>query len=237
MQGARPLVDSELLRIRNWCYRLESEKEGADEPVREDVPQDAWRSISDGVYADIATSTGLRLAEMLDLQWQDVFNFHTYRPRPSFLMQASRLKGRKRARRCIMNVTARHGLQTLFKHWCKLYQRAWPPFPEDPVFAVQHSDGYLRTKRIDAPSRLVPATPRTFQKRLKLMFARAGLDPTRLSSHSFRKTFCMRAYAAAEGDLRVTMEFTGHASLASLQRYLEVSGDALRAVQAQLEAG
>ena len=57
---------------------------------------------------------------------------------------------------------------------------------------------------------------------LKEAAARAGIEG--VSTHSFRRT-CLTNLSNAGIPLRVIQEISGHASLASLQRYLEVQPD------------
>jgi integrase len=48
-----------------------------------------------------------------------------------------------------------------------------------------------------------------------------GIDTTRISTHSLRKTFVRRVYAASGNDLIRTQRAVGHSSPITTARYLE----------------
>jgi integrase len=50
---------------------------------------------------------------------------------------------------------------------------------------------------------------------------RCGIDTTRISTHSLRKTFVGRIYKASNHDLIATQRIVGHTSPATTARYLE----------------
>jgi len=54
-----------------------------------------------------------------------------------------------------------------------------------------------------------------------------GIDATRVSTHSLRKTFARRVYDASGHDLITTQRLMGHTSPLTTSRYLETASDAL----------
>lgn len=75
------------------------------------------------------------------------------------------------------------------------------------LFPGRHGRGHLTRAAVD--------------KLLKQALERAGLDGIGISTHSFRRT-ALTNLSNASVPLRVIQEISGHSSLASLQRYLEV---------------
>jgi len=54
-----------------------------------------------------------------------------------------------------------------------------------------------------------------------------GIDATRVSTHSLRKTFARRIYVASGHDLITTQRLMGHTSPLTTSRYLETNSDEL----------
>jgi integrase len=59
---------------------------------------------------------------------------------------------------------------------------------------------------------------------------RCGIDSTRISTHSLRKTFVGRIYKASNHDLIATQRIVGHTSPATTARYLETDAAQLDAL-------
>ena len=236
------MEEDEVRKLRAWNYRHLHEKSDDCRVELRSVPQRDLRSVMDGVFADLALSTGLRISEMVSLRWRDVYNCTERKPKETVNMPARVMKGKKRARRVLINQTAAKALDAYYAVWHLLFLDACPPFEDDWLFGVQHSWHFMARKyragQAQCPTTNVgPAGVRTMQKRLGRMFEAAGLTRlAELSSHSFRKTFCARVYAATKQDPSVTMQFTGHASMNSLQRYLRPTSDAAAAVRRILES-
>jgi integrase/recombinase XerD len=80
------------------------------------------------------------------------------------------------------------------------------------------------------PSRINPEKPMTFQGAdwiLRSAIKQAGLGTKGISSHSFRRTMITRLAEAGVG-IKVIQRITGHESLVSVQRYIEVTDDQMK---------
>lgn len=65
---------------------------------------------------------------------------------------------------------------------------------------------------------------------------RCGIDTTRISTHSLRKTFIGRIYKASNHDLIATQRIVGHTSPATTARYLETDSAQLDALMLAVAA-
>jgi integrase len=65
---------------------------------------------------------------------------------------------------------------------------------------------------------------------------RCGIDPTRISTHSLRKTFVGRIYKASSHDLIATQRIVGHTGPATTARYLETDSAQLDALMLSVAA-
>jgi integrase len=65
---------------------------------------------------------------------------------------------------------------------------------------------------------------------------RSGIDTTRISTHSLRKTFVGRIYKASNHDLIATQRIVGHTSPATTARYLETDAAQLDALMLSVAA-
>ena len=65
---------------------------------------------------------------------------------------------------------------------------------------------------------------------------RCGIDTTRISTHSLRKTFVGRIYKASNHDLIATQRIVGHTSPATTARYLETDSAQLDALMLSVAA-
>lgn len=65
---------------------------------------------------------------------------------------------------------------------------------------------------------------------------RCGIDTTRISTHSLRKTFVGRIYKASNHDLIATQRIVGHTSPATTARYLETDSAQLDALMLAVAA-
>lgn len=65
---------------------------------------------------------------------------------------------------------------------------------------------------------------------------RCGIDTTRVSTHTLRKTFVGRIYKASNHDLIATQRIVGHSSPATTSRYLETDSAQLDALMLSVAA-
>jgi integrase len=65
---------------------------------------------------------------------------------------------------------------------------------------------------------------------------RCGIDVTRISTHSLRKTFVGRIYRASNHDLIATQRIVGHTSPTTTARYLETDSAQLDALMLSVAA-
>ena len=157
--------------------------------------------------AEVLRRTGSRVAEGSALTWSCIG------PR-SVLFPATVVKGKLKTR----EVPASQQLQRILLAWRTEWAASNGREPG--------GDDYLFPGR----SMKRPATTRAFQKALERAASEARL--VGVSSHSFRRS-ALTAASAAGIPLRDLMELSGHSSLSSLQRYLEVDEAAkVRAAEA-----
>lgn len=95
---------------------------------------------------------------------------------------------------------------------------------------------HLATIGTDVPARPLFATARSGTegmdrsqvfRNLVAACVACGLDASRISTHSMRKTFARRVYEASGHDLIRTQRALGHTSPVTTARYLETDADAL----------
>ena len=65
-------------------------------------------------------------------------------------------------------------------------------------------------------------------------FEGAGLDPSQLSTHTYRKTFADRVYKALDNDLIALQHAMAHKSVSSTSSYIRVNKDKVENVLAKL---
>jgi integrase len=171
-----------------------------------------WR---DRLLLLLGCSTGFRITELLSLRWAQLWDGAA--PCREIVVARRHLKGGRgpsrgslRSRRVVLGEAARGAIADY----------AWSlPQPVDPaaaVFGTGRSQG--------------GAMNRSQAFRILTGAAEAcGVERTRISTHTLRKTFVARVYQASGCDLIKTQRIVGHASPLTTARYLETD-------QAELDA-
>ena len=155
----------------------------------------------------LGIKTGMRISELLSLNVGDVWE--KSRPVEILNLRKQHVKGKKEARAIPLNQDAKNAIRKL-KEW--LSTQVVDLTEDTPLFPSQKSD---RLTRFQA------------HRILKRAYDDASLTG-KLATHSLRKTFGTRIYAATK-DIMVTKELLGHANVNTTQKYIGVGMDALRA--------
>lgn len=145
-------------------------------------------------------STGCRISEMTAIRWGEV-DFS----RGTLIVTG---KGSK-DRLVILGGAALEALKALREKTASI----------DPALAGDTANVFRST-------RMIPASPRFVERRMKRYLAEAGL-PTDLTPHKLRHSFATHLLDAG-ADLRSVQEMLGHASLSTTQIYTHVSIEHLR---------
>ncbi|TAM82894.1 MAG: tyrosine recombinase XerC [Candidimonas sp.] len=160
----------------------------------------AWR---DQAMFEILYSSGLRLAELVSLDWRYV-RAGGYESRSWIDLDAGEVtvqgKGRKTRSVPLGSVAA-----DAVRHWLAL--RGQLPVAADADSGAALFVG-VRGHRI---------APRVVQKQLDLLAVRAGL-PVHIHPHGLRHSFASHMLQSAQ-DLRAVQEMLGHANIATTQIY------------------
>ena len=158
--------------------------------------------IRDRAILEVLYSTGVRVSELVGLNWSDV----------EFQVEIIRVMG-KGAKERIVPI-GKVALQLLSDYRIE-QRRKWPLAGrgENPVFLN------VRGRRI---------TTRTVARIVEKHLHAAGI-PVRMGPHGLRHTFATHLLNSG-ADLRAIQELLGHASLSTTQRYTHVNLDQLTAV-------
>ena len=84
---------------------------------------------------------------------------------------------------------------------------------------------YALENKLDKEDKLFKIGVRAVQKQLKIVTEYLGL--TNISTHSFRKLFATMQYEMNENNLELVKELLNHSSIATTQRYIRVSQQAI----------
>ena len=84
---------------------------------------------------------------------------------------------------------------------------------------------YALENKLDKDDKLFKIGVRAVQKQLKIVTEYLGL--TNISTHSFRKLFATMQYELNENNLELVKELLNHSSIATTQRYIRVSQQAI----------
>jgi integrase len=169
----------------------------------------------------LGCSTGYRIQELLSLTFAQVWD-GTDVAREITIARRD-LKGGKGARR-------------------KSVRSRRVPLSETVRAAIRD---HLAVIGVDDPQRAIFATARSegggmnqsqAYRTLVTASEACGIDVTRISTHSLRKTFVGRVYAASGNDLIKTQRIVGHSSPLITARYLETDSDDLDRLVLQLAA-
>ena len=159
-----------------------------------------YACLQDRAMFEALYSTGCRLSEMTSVRWGEI-DFE----RGTLIVTG---KGSK-DRLVILGRPALAALSELRKKTGEI----------DPALAEDSADVF-RSKR------MIRASPRFVQRRMKRYLAEAGL-PTDVTPHKLRHSFATHLLDAG-ADLRSVQEMLGHASLSTTQIYTHVSIERLR---------
>jgi integrase/recombinase XerD len=188
--------------------------------------------LRDQCLVTVLSNCGFRITETLSMRLGDVWENGSMRPR--IRVQRARMKGgRGPLRRSVAGRSvALNGtvVSALREYFFARFGSAGPADLEAPLFPSRKGG---RTLTRWQANRIVHS-----------VLAAAGIAAKgargEFGSHSFRKQFCQKIYAATGHNLNLTRAVMGHASVLTTQRYLTVEAVEIdRAVMAigQLEAG
>ena len=158
-------------------------------------------------------ATGLRVSELVALNVGDVRQ--AGRIVKELKVRPETAKGR-RARTIPLNDKSRTAARELLQ-FNKL--QGYPTGPDDPLFVSRraNADGERRLTRFQV-ARII----RCVRHKLGLTF--------KATPHSLRHTAATRVYEASGGDLILTREFLGHASVQTTQVYAHANRDKMQRV-------
>jgi integrase/recombinase XerD len=183
MQGARPLSPDEIFKVLKHCNDAREE-----------------------CLVVIGMNLGLRVSELVSLQWKDVIN--RGKIFPVLYLEGFRTKGNK-SRGIPINRNVARAIQQL---------REYDPrqaLPDNYLFPGR-TNGHLGSRHVN--------------RLLYRLFDKASLSG-RLSSHTLRKTFGTLLSSNGVG-LPVIQELLGHADISTTRKYIGVGmGSLTNAVQ------
>ncbi len=156
-------------------------------------------------------NTGFRVSELLSLKIGDVFTGRVVRTHVT--VDAKNMKNKK-SRTIKLNSDA---VKVLTTHCKQLIKQGLSL--DAPLFISREMD--RKPNKDGVICRTVKALTR-FQVNnvLKLLAELAGVDTTRVSTHSFRKTFAKAIYIASGKDLTKVQYALGHSSITITIKYL-----------------
>jgi len=91
---------------------------------------------------------------------------------------------------------------------------------------------YAIENKLSQTSKLFDIDVRAVQKQLKLVTVFLGLN--NISTHSFRKLFATTAYEQNQSNIELVKELLNHSSIATTQRYIKVSQQAIDRASANM---
>jgi len=170
-------------------------------------------SLRDQAAITVGMNTGFRATELLSLNVGDVWQ--DGRIRATVTVARRCLKGgRGRRRKAISSRTVPLNDAAVAALQKYLFSRfgSGPVAPQEPLFPSRFHG--LRLTRWGL-NRLV-----------KEVVAQAGVGSSgQFGTHSLRKTFAKKIYAATGNDINLTRAVLGHAQVGTTQRYLEVDDE------------
>jgi len=164
---------------------------------------------------------GFRISELLSLQVADVWT-ERHGPKREVTVSRRCLKGGQGAhRRGVRSrtVPVHPVLAAAVQDHLHCIYPGQIPAPCDFLFPSRKGSGPIT--RVQAYRILKTAAGR-------------GSDPTRVSTHSMRKTFAHSIYNLSVHDLLLTQRALGHRSIATTTKYLETTPESVRAVIFQM---
>ncbi len=201
-EGVRPPRQPRTLPKALSVEQAQGLLDRAGQPAPSDAIQ--WR---DQAMFEVLYSSGLRLAELVSLDWRFV-NTDEYKSQSWIQLDEAEVivrgKGGK-TRSLPLGSKAVHALQ----QWLNLRHKLVPPSPSADTQAALFLGA--RGRRI---------SPRVVQIQLNRYAARAGL-PVNVHPHSLRHSFASHLLQSAQ-DLRAVQEMLGHASIATTQIYTKL---------------
>jgi site-specific recombinase XerD len=174
-------------------------------------------SSRDRTFVLLSLNTGYRVSEILSLSVGQVWN--DFGPATEVTVSRRDLKGgrgarqrRVRSRSIPLNAAARAAIHAHIVSLSKAGTALHPSGPLFPSLRKGRALGRWQANRI-----------------VHRVTAAAGLPRQgRYGTHTLRKTYCRKLYAASRHDINLTRAAMGHASIATTQKYLEVDEDRVR---------
>jgi integrase len=163
----------------------------------------------DRLLVILACASGFRIKELLSLRYLQLYDVTSGEvamdvtiPRRDLKGGRGRKKRSVRSRRVPLGESVRAAIAD---YVAKLPE---PPRPHAAIFSTSRSRG--RGMNVSSAFRMMVGAAEA-----------CGIDATRISTHSGRKTFARRMYAATDKDLFLTSRLMGHSSPVITARYLE----------------
>lgn len=187
-------------QVKKMCrvaeeLKIVAESKGIKAPVK------AWAII------DLVFSSGLRVAEICDLQHSDLFVGHG---QYSILVRNGKC-GKQR------QVTINERLKRHLKQFIQWKESVGESVSQEDFFFLSN-----RGKKFHR---------NTVQKMFKAYLKRAGV-PTNFSIHCARHSYATMLYKASKNNLRLVQKQLGHSSVSTTQVYADVyAEDAIEAVE------
>ncbi len=165
----------------------------------------------DRALFELMRRTGYRVSEVLSLRVGDVYDYETQTVRSSITVTKVNMKGKKQSRTMPLHEEARAALSLHIR------------------FSHLHYCGYADHPLFPAQGTSKPMSRRHVLHILHTAARKAGVDRSRLGTHSMRKTFASSVYQSPHvaGDLAKMARLLGHTNPANTLRYLEFLDDSL----------
>ncbi|HFD2054558.1 TPA: tyrosine-type recombinase/integrase [Clostridium perfringens] len=91
---------------------------------------------------------------------------------------------------------------------------------------------YAIDNKLSNTDKLFKLSVRAIQKQLKIVCVYLGLE--NISTHSFRKLYATTVYANSNNNIELVKELLNHSSIATTQRYIRVSQQAIDKASAEI---